>query len=348
MITDKALQLPYLDLSGRRQLRSRPGRNSISSGQTSAGISVFIKTFRGADASTRLRKSIQLHEQLDAVTLRHLQFPALLDYSTDPPLIITEWAAGNPLNAASLSWVSDTRAVEALARAIAELHGQVLDPKMDLGTHISIQAKTARCAEYLTPESYARASGGVLDVWKIVHKDPEFAEAVLQAADTDADAAGRTLVHGDLRLDQVIWDQTSTCLTVVDWEELHLGEPELDIGALIGEMLFWSLLKSTAKQPASGNMFGEDLVASSARQSIVSVRSPARAFWLAYETTRTGRPLSLEAVARIAGLYILDRVIAHTAFSHELGVLMRGLLGVARVAVVTPALLATALSLDVS
>lgn len=54
------------------------------------------------------------------------------------------------------------------------------------------------------------------------------------AADRPEDDGQRTLVHGDYRIDNMIFDSTGTdCLAVLDWELSTIGHPFADLAAVI-------------------------------------------------------------------------------------------------------------------
>lgn len=54
------------------------------------------------------------------------------------------------------------------------------------------------------------------------------------AAETPEDDGQRTLVHGDYRIDNMIFDRESAaCLAVLDWELSTTGHPYADLAAVI-------------------------------------------------------------------------------------------------------------------
>jgi aminoglycoside phosphotransferase (APT) family kinase protein len=163
-----------------------------------------------------------------ARTFRLCRDPAVLG----APFYVMEYVDGevyrSAASAAALGLDRLTAVAAELGRVLARLH--TLDPA-EVGL-----------ADFGRPEGYLerqlRRWSAQLDASRS-RELPGIAELRDRLAAALPPASRTAIVHGDYRLDNVIFGPDDRIAAVVDWEMATLGDPLTDIGALL---LYWELL----------------------------------------------------------------------------------------------------------
>ena len=106
---------------------------------------------------------------------------------------------------------------------------------------------------------------------------------------------GRTVVHGDFRLGNIVVDGDGL-VGVLDWELAHLGDPAEDLG--------WLCVRSWrfgGPQPVAGVGSREELISAYAEAGGAVVDLPTLLWWEAYGTLRWGVICVQQAAAHLSG-----------------------------------------------
>ena len=179
----------------------------------------------------------------------------------------------------------------ALGKRLATLHGisaTGLPPAIDPVPRLA-----------LTPRAAAELPGAMLDLIALLQRTDGLAEALENLRVRLGDDA---LVHGDLKLDNVMADRRGR-LALVDFEHAGAGDAAWDLGAGIGDLVSRWLLSVPA--PAGGG-----LAAWLSRASVPRTRVAAAARALRSGYARQ-RPLPAgDDVAACAGVFLLHRAQA--------------------------------------
>ncbi len=135
---------------------------------------------------------------------------------------------GRPLSETELTPTADL--ARSLGRFLRALH--VLDPAPALAAGLPDDELARLAVAKRAPQAEQRlralANAGHLD-------DPEPLIALLHAPLASA-GVRRRIVHGDLYARHVLVDDTGTLTGIIDWGDVHFGDPALDLA--IAELLF--------------------------------------------------------------------------------------------------------------
>ncbi|WP_017585894.1 class V lanthionine synthetase subunit LxmK [Nocardiopsis ganjiahuensis] len=317
-------------------LTSYLGRNDIWAGSTESGREVFVKRVTGptADVRSRLRRIAAVDELISGRD--DLPTPKCHAVDTETGLVAFELLE-DVVNGAELA--KDDLFTEELAadagRVLAALHS--LDVPEGFGSDGAFDGpEPARPLTSIDLETYASASAGELDLWRLLHDDQEVATA-LGSPIGGPKRIRSSLIHGDLRLDQFLSDGDILYLT--DWEEARPGDPAADIGAFAGEWLHRGVLAMSTAE--------DDPVAGGTRRFEL-LRSNVEEFWAAYLAARpeAGKDLQLpvRATAHV-GHHLFTRVLAASQQSSYLTPLQKAAAGVGRQALLKPEDYTTAIGL---
>ncbi len=151
----------------------------------------------------------------------------------------------------------------------------------------------------LDPGAAAYLPGDSLDLIAEIQGTPGLLEVLADLADA---SPKDTLVHGDMKLDNVLARISGApSLRLVDWEHGGLGDPKWDIGSAVGDYLFRWLY---SLRPSRGPLEDRLRVAGVPRARVTSL---VRALLSGYETERA---IDRTAVGRYVGLFLLHRAQA--------------------------------------
>ncbi len=322
-----------------------PGRNDNVSGVTDTGRAVFVKRLTGEDSERRLRQLITFETAYRERLRQGTRTPRCLGWSSEHGTVVFEWIedARSGADLASEGGFGEDLAYD-LGRSVGFLH--TVPPEGELsGTSLTRKLAEADLFEALPLEYYEQASGGTLEAWRLLHHDPSTAAAVHDLR-TMSDQAPRALIHGDLRLDQVLSRRRD--VYVCDWEEIAVEDPALDVGAFAGEWLYRSVLEIPSARPAQEDGAAEVHRGIVARgtDALSRTRNRNAAFWQGY--LASAGPVHPQLPARAAGyagLHLLERALAKAEGRVALHTVDRMAIGIGTVALKDPGRFVTALGL---
>ncbi|WP_016698317.1 phosphotransferase family protein [Actinoalloteichus spitiensis] len=180
------------------------------------------------------------------------------------PALCVDLLPGRPTRLAALS---ETRAT-ALGRVVADVHAtdpEVLRAVAPEPTFAEYAARTWADSVEAKLASAGRAPGA--GPRELVSGGDTFARVrslVLERA-VEADRAGRPgVVHGDLSAGNLVWSDDDPSL--VDWEDVRVGDPAEDVAYLFGE---------SSVAPAARSAFWRGYASRSSREVVEAVRARA-------------------------------------------------------------------------
>ncbi|CAL9505317.1 hypothetical protein SUDANB121_03538 [Nocardiopsis dassonvillei] len=306
-------------------LTSYLGRNDIWAGETESGEGVFVKRLNGPaeDVRARLERIALVDGLIDGVP--DLSSPRVHAVDTEHGLAAFELLE-DVVNGADLARddLFTEEMSEQAGRALAALHSLEVPAELLAGGR---SPAPPRSLDSIDLETYAAASAGELDLWRLLHDDGEVA-AALSAPPGPAERHRTSVVHGDLRLDQFLSD--GDVLYLGDWEEIRAGDPAFDLGAFAGEWLHRGVMAMTSSP--------EDPISGGARRFEL-LRSNIEAFWSAYLEARPAArgdiDLAVRATAYV-GHHLFNRVLAAAQHAAYLTPLNKAAAGVGRRALLNP------------
>lgn len=336
-------------------LEARPGRNDNWSGEIADGREIFVKQISGDrdSALRRFDRERACHTFLATTGTTGLRTPALLGADRDALVLVHE----RLVHAVSGSRLSqrrefDTDMAAEAGRMLGALHAQPLD-----AIPAVIRTDTTRGAlrgwrttglSCLDLSRYVAGSAGELGVWELLQHDRRLRGAL---GDLSASTAAAPLVpgHGDLRLDQFLYADETLHLT--DWEEFGPLDPAYDVGNFAGEWLYRAARRMfTDVDPDDEGVTGDahGAFVHSGDEQLDAVRPLIASFWGGYRAVRgpaADRALAERAVA-FAGWHLFDRVFATAVHASRITEVDRGVAGVGRGALLTPARFVAVVGLD--
>ncbi|MFF1279603.1 class V lanthionine synthetase subunit LxmK [Streptomyces sp. NPDC058299] len=318
----------------------RGGRNESVTGTTSRGGEVFVKKLKGQHSKHRLQKLISFEETCRLHLPPALRTPDCLGWDAASSVVVFRWLkaakSGHAL-AASGSFTDDlAHRCGALLAAVHAVPPDILTPVARLEQPNPFKA--------LSLSYYEQASGGELEVWRVLHQNDHVVASVDSLHEKSAQAE-HTLIHADLRLDQFLVDQEGPLLC--DWEEWDVDDPAHDIGAFAGEWLYRAVLGMNTARPAESE---DDVLPAAGHAStaharvmdrglsrLAMARDKVAAFWAGYSSTLKSPAVSVaERATGYAGWHLLERVLSGAELRPQLNTLDRMLLGIGSTALRSP------------
>ncbi|GIJ58483.1 class V lanthionine synthetase subunit LxmK [Virgisporangium aurantiacum] len=321
------------------------GRNDIWAGVSTVGTALFVKRVDGERADVRRRLT---------------RMAALATALRDHPVLLTPRCFGVDLDArlAVFELLEDSvTAAELLAVAgfgedlayeagsmVAALH-RLTPPDALVSDGSEPPTPPVRGLDVIPLRAYVGASAGELEVWGIIHNDRPVADAIRRLRERE-ERSVRTVVHCDLRLDQLLRYRGRLHLT--DWEECRIADPARDIGAFAGECVYRAVLgMASAKHTGDRELTENDVLANGVREFELLVPL-IEAFWEGYRLARpeaADDPDLAERAVAFAGWHMFDRAWAAAHLRARLSPLERAAAGVGRTALIDPAALITTMGL---
>ncbi|MGW2620236.1 class V lanthionine synthetase subunit LxmK [Streptomyces sp. NPDC001500] len=332
-----------------------PGRNQNIAGTTSSGADLFAKRIRvTGQVGAGLQRAGRFERLAFGQSLRHLRRPAPLACDPRRGILVTRWLKNCHTAAEEVAGGTfGPASARELGCALGELHS--LAAPTELLPREPLPLPNQRILAALSVSQYVESSAGLIALWRIVQRDSAMREAVRRLREAEGSAAAVPL-HADLRLDQVLVDEGE--LTICDWEEFRGGDAARDVGAVVGEFLFRSVVgiadEEFPRTDAEGDAVGTP-DAGRAHEEVMTrgvgrleeARPTLTAFAEGYRSVRTAADEGLAARAvAFAGWHLFDRVLAAAAFRSDLSPVHRAAAGVGRTALVTPAAFVAVLGLE--
>jgi hypothetical protein len=321
------------------QVSSFVGRNDIWAGVTSVGAPVFVKRVEGE--ASYVRRRLYRMAAMDSALREHpvVRTPRLIGIDHDRRLSVFELLE-DAVTAAELlavAGLSEDLAYEAGA-VVGALH-RLPFPDALVADASEPPMPPGRGLDAIPLQTYLALTAGELEVWRILHNDPEVADAIRRVRDQEQRCT-RTVVHGDLRLDQLLRYRGRLYLT--DWEECRIADPARDVGAFVGECVFRAVLGMISTKHTGDRELTEDQVMSNGVREMELLVPLIEAFWDGYRQARPeatdDEDLAVRAVA-FAGWHMFDRAWASGHRQARLSPLLRAAAGVGRTALIKPAVL---------
>jgi hypothetical protein len=321
------------------------GRNEIWAGVTSAGTPIFVKRVEGEP--TDVRRRLDRIAAMDGALRDHsvVRTPRLLGIDHGRRLAAFELLedAVTAAELVAVAGLSDDVAYEA-GTMVGALHRSPWPAALAEGTS-DPPTPPSRGLDAIPLQAYLALTAAELEVWRILHNDNEVADAVRSVRERERRSA-RTVVHGDLRLDQLLRHRGRLYLT--DWEECRIADPARDIGAFVGECVYRAVLGMTSTKHTGDRDVTEDQLLSNGVREFETLVPLIEAFWDGYRQARPEAAddgdLAVRAVA-FAGWHMFDRAWASGHYRPRLSPLERAVAGVGRTALIKPAALTAAVGL---
>ncbi|KPH96834.1 hypothetical protein SAMN05442782_6238 [Streptomyces sp. OK228] len=327
------------------ELTSHVGRNDNWSGPSTTGDRVFVKQLSGPsleDARRRFERLLAFETLAARAGDDALAGPSLLGSDEESLLVafelIDDARSGSEL-AADDSF--DAGLCRRAGQITGALHALPADTTLLDGAAHALPATDKMRA--LPLHAFTGATFGELETWRLLQTDRELFDALVALREREAALADRRPIHGDMRLDQFLWADGRLCLT--DWEEFRLGDPARDIGAFIGEWLYFAIRgipKSLGNEPDFSfehETTHEEILAHGVRE-LDRYRPRMQAYWAGYRTARSAadsadESLRARAIA-FAGWHMFDRMFATAMVGGRVLAADRACAGIGRTILLSP------------
>ncbi|MBI5974390.1 phosphotransferase [Staphylococcus canis] len=311
----------------RNQLRD--GRN-ITSVELIDGKKYFKKKVVGVeeDASKRYQNLINWEELKQFNT--NIHSPSLLKKNKEKKELVYEYLE----NTISLEDIMDNKNSDSLflirkaTQILVDLHS------FDFSrTNIEIEvSKVNRRDNILNLNKYEYASftGAEIELFSLLQNDKEFINVI----DKKIDNENYTFCHGDIRLDQFLFDNEKN-MWIIDFEEMCIGDPMRDLAGIIGSLYFNSLLKtfSSTTQETSNIAEVESHFIDKGTVYIEETKPLLKEILSTYSNNREIDKLKLYTNI---GWFIIERIISRAKFTYRMSPVDKAILGIGREIIVNP------------
>ncbi|WP_226351935.1 class V lanthionine synthetase subunit LxmK [Pseudonocardia sp. ICBG601] len=314
------------------------GRNENWAGKTTTGVRVFVKAMspQVGENAAAMDRSVKFERAARSNRTSALSVPEILGYDREAGMLVFR-LLDEPQSGVELAlenrFGSDLcrRAGESLS-VVHELSVAGLDnsafwlPPMDW-------------LEGMRWPAVQQQSAAQLAAWRLLQDDGEVVDALraLRAAEHSIQS---TPVHGDVRIDQFVVSRGR--LYLCDWENFRLGDPARDIGAFLGECLYYStyslftpLEKRTGTKLAEMNIAHDDII-DRGRESLHRTIPKIVSFWEGY--VKASKPDSdfVPRALSFAGWHLFDRLIASAEAHIQLSPVAKAAAGLGRTVLLDP------------
>jgi hypothetical protein len=311
------------------------GRNANYCVGTDRG-EYFVKKFQYADAEVKLRNCLAYDTFVARFPDGGLpRSPRCLVADVELGVLVQEFRTDAKSGAELM--VDEAFGPEISAKigtGLASLHAAGIDG-LERTPERPTPAPAVRLLDGIPLRLIHQLTGGELQAYGMLQADSDLV-AALRALAADSEAATRTAVHGDLRVDQILVDDD---VWIVDWEEFGTGDPARDTGSFLGEWLYRTILDiptSRGGSPAMARADGAETVIRRGHEKAEVLAPIPRAFWNSYRSVRDVDEGFVERTGAFAGWHLLDRLVAGAVTSAVLPAMHRAAAGVGRSAVLNP------------
>ncbi|GAA1033633.1 MULTISPECIES: class V lanthionine synthetase subunit LxmK [Amycolatopsis] len=336
---DQLLRRLGLGVFGGTGTTSFGGRNDNWAGMTTGGTEVFVKRLpdTGEPGSPGITRSLAFERVAAAlVSGTSLASPRLLGHDEENRLLVFSLLS-NAQSGIELS-LTGRFSEETCYRAgetLATVHG--LDPAgLDSGP---LFFPPLSWLDGIPWDVVQQNTSAQLAAWQLLQDDSESVRALHELRSME-EAADITPVHGDLRFDQFVL--SGDRLYLCDWESFQLADPARDIGAFIGEWLYYAayaiFVRSKSQSGSRFSGFGvahEDIIGLG-RENLRRIIPRIKAFWAGYRAKRAPDPRLPERAMRFAGWHMYDRLIASAEFQIQLNPVAKAAAGIGRGVLLNP------------
>jgi hypothetical protein len=329
-------------------LDARAGRNPNWVGTTTSGRRVFVKLIRGLGAGDRIRREAAMHALLERVgPERRIATTHLLGVDATRGVFVFDALEGVTTMVRHLiDWDAQPVTYEALGRAVAAVHALPVREATAAGIREEPFGEPNRQFAVAIPEqAYAMLSYGMLDFYRLVQRDVALREPIdlIHAGGRD-----RAVIHGDLRGDQVVrFPDAPQQPLVLDFEDVRIGDPARDVGALVGEVLRAVIITTSTSdeegQPLRPAAAPIERIVAAALERMADGAPLLRALRVGYGDIARWSPDFPERVLRVAGWHLFDRALATAQHSVAISVRDKAGAGIGRRLLLEPSRFAAAL-----
>lgn len=324
------------------ELTSHVGRNDNWSGPTTTGDRVFVKRLGGpspADARRRFERLLAFETLAAGDAGNILSGPKFLGCD-DEALLVAFELLDDARSGAELA--ADDAFDDELCQVAGRLTGALHELPADTGlldTTPHPLPATDRL-RVLPLSVFTAATFGELETWRLLQGDGELLDALHALRHREQALTDKHPIHGDLRLDQFLW--TPERLHLTDWEEFRLGDPARDVGAFVGEWLYFAVRgipKAIGSEPDftfDHETTHEEILSFGVRE-LDRLRPRMAAFWEGYRSIRTTIDEGLRARAvAFAGWHMFDRMFATAMVGGRVQAADRACAGIGRTVLLSP------------
>jgi aminoglycoside phosphotransferase (APT) family kinase protein len=323
-------------------LESRHGRNANWLGSTPAGRRLFVKRLSGPGGPERLRRESAFAALLDRVGPVGLPVPDLVGVDTERLVTVSVAAEDTHTVAHDLAaWQVEPALFSRLGRILATLHALPVDEAEAAGLRPEpVIEPDVRHFGAIPFDLAAGMSAGMLDFYRLLQHDAEIVAPFTRLHEVGP--YGPAVVHADMRVDQVLIGPDGG-LTVVDWEECRIGDPARDLGALVGDVLYATMVSLRRDDEATGTDL-EQVTAQAARRLRDDGLPLVHALHEGYLDAggRRGPEFAAQTM-RAAGWQLFDRALARAQSHIAFATRDRAAAGIGRRMLLDPAAAARAL-----
>lgn len=318
-------------------LRRLPGRNRNWICTTENGTRVFVKKLEGPReaSAARVRQCLSFERSLARAGSTALVAPRLL--GADPEAAVLVFSCVDETKTA-VELMREEQLTHDLAHSlghtVALLHNLPTDD-LQPERATSPLLPSEELLEAIPLALFESSSAAELQVWALLQNDADLVAALRQLLRCEGEA-DTVAAHCDLRLDQFLVADDGT-IYLTDFEEFRAGDAARDLGGVVGDLLYRTLLDAATSARESTQAASRDRMVTRLAEGIGQVRPLASAFWSGYHGTKPGIDSRLaERVTAFAGWHLLDRLLAGARSAPRLAALPRAMAGIGRKALLTP------------
>lgn len=256
--------------------------------------------------------------------------PKIIRYDKHDLSLVYEWIN----NAHSLEdyLQNDSPKLETLiieaSKILAELHTFNYN-EVDLDHEEKLPNKE-RLLLALDKYEYASCTGAELELYSLLQQDKQLIDSLTSRKEN---VLNYTLCHGDIRLDQFIYDERN--LWIIDFEELRVGDPSKDLAGIIGSLYFNCLLKTFSKttQETSNEDEVEQQFIDRGTNYIEKI-SPI--IQTSIDTYKQIKKIDMRQLSINVGWFIIERIMSRAKFTFRLSATDKAILGIGREIILNP------------
>ncbi|MGZ9550238.1 phosphotransferase [Staphylococcus epidermidis] len=310
-------------------IKLREGRNITS--QISDRENYYLKKVMKGPKEDAIRRFTNLIKWDNLIKeFPKIFSPKIIRYDKHDLSLVYEWIN----NAHSLEdyLQNDSPKLETLiieaSKILAELHTFNYN-EVDLDHEEKLPNKE-RLLLALDKYEYASCTGAELELYSLLQQDKQLIDSLISRKEN---VLNHTLCHGDIRLDQFIYDERN--LWIIDFEELRVGDPSKDLAGIIGSLYFNCLLKTFSKttQETSNEDEVEQQFIDRGTNYIEKI-SPI--IQISIDTYKQIKKIDMRQLSINVGWFIIERIMSRAKFTFRLSATDKAILGIGREIVLNP------------
>ncbi|MDJ0393819.1 class V lanthionine synthetase subunit LxmK [Rhodococcus sp. G-MC3] len=314
------------------------GRNTNVAVHTDSGVGLFVKLVDPDPSNTGFDHTMKFENfaRINRASMHSAGVPTLLASSHEHGILVYELVPDARTLAATFDERDmDATKFEVVGRQLAVFHSAAegID-SIPVTPHRFPPLGSLRA---LPLRYWTQCSAGELEAWSLMQSDRPLLDALADLRAQEA-AAPQRPIHGDMRLDQVLLDETSVYLT--DFEDFRLGDPARDIGALLGDLTYravLSIIKDWSGDFALDADLTHETILDRGTDALDAQRPAFTEFWNGYRsvTEHLDSDLTTRATAWV-GWHMFDRLLAAGKDRNRLLSVHRAAAGIGRAATMDP------------